>query len=374
MLYVSQRYLAAKFIPPFVISAMFFIMFLLTFELFKIIHIIISRGVAFTLILELTFHIAISFVPIAIPLSTLFATIYSINQLSSDSEVVAMRSFGISKYKLFLPFLILSILIAAMTYHLGQNVIPLSKKLFKNKIISISSKGMLSNLKSGEFFIDIPGITLFTEEVSDGGKELKNIFLNIDKANSEEKIISAKTGRIIPNSGTDGATRLHLSNGNILTIFNDRTEKVEKIDFKEHNFPIITDAAGNSTINKESMWTGDELTSGISEVAKKSQDRSTIEQIIKLKLELYSRYNTPLSILAFILLGFALGIKPSTRSKNHNAGPVALIIVVIFFAITFFGIAMAKKGLLPPSIAIFTPTLITTILGMTLFKKIDWIS
>ena len=116
MFKVAQRYIAYNFLPPFLASCIFFVMFLLTFQLFKITRIIINKGVEFSVILELIGHIAISFFPMAIPLSALVATIYTLNKLCEDSEIMAMRSFGMSKFQLFQPLLILGILISIPRY------------------------------------------------------------------------------------------------------------------------------------------------------------------------------------------------------------------------------------------------------------------
>ena len=49
-------------------------------------------------------HLCVSFLPISIPLAGLFAMIYAMGKLSDDAEIIALRSFGFSKYKLFAPF------------------------------------------------------------------------------------------------------------------------------------------------------------------------------------------------------------------------------------------------------------------------------
>ena len=130
MLRTIQRYLASNFIPPFVLSASFFVAFLLTFQLFRIIRIVTNKGVEFMVVLELVGHIAVSFLPMAIPLSALFATIYTMNKLSEDSEIVAMRSFGLKKTTLFLPLLFCGIFIAISIFVLNRNLI----SLFKNPV------------------------------------------------------------------------------------------------------------------------------------------------------------------------------------------------------------------------------------------------
>ena len=80
MFKIAQRYLAYHFLGPFLVSTFFFVIFLLTFQLFRITKVIISKGVEVGTIFELIFHMGISFLPMAIPLSVLFASIYTMNR------------------------------------------------------------------------------------------------------------------------------------------------------------------------------------------------------------------------------------------------------------------------------------------------------
>jgi lipopolysaccharide export system permease protein len=103
MLKVTTRYLASSFIPPFILGFIFFVAFLITFYMFRIIGLIITKGIDVLTVLTMVINLSVSFFPMAAPLAAFFATIYTLNKLSEDSEIIAMRSFGISKIKIFLP-------------------------------------------------------------------------------------------------------------------------------------------------------------------------------------------------------------------------------------------------------------------------------
>ena len=114
---VIQRYLVTSFVGPFVLGSLFFVIFLLTFQLFNLVKVILNKDVPLAEVLALFGHIAISFTPLSIPISILFATMFTLSKLAEDSEIVAMRAFGFSKNKIFLPFLIIGILIGFALYY-----------------------------------------------------------------------------------------------------------------------------------------------------------------------------------------------------------------------------------------------------------------
>ena len=159
----------------------------------------------------------------AVPLSLLFAMIYTLNRLSEDSEIVAIRAMGVNKFKLLKPFLIIALFCAVSVFSLNRNLIPYSKRLFKNTVIALTSKGFLSDIKSEQFYTEIPDIILFAENVEDKGETLNDVFIQISGAN-EEKVIMAQRGLLNknkPGSSTALNLRLDLYDGNITTIKGD---------------------------------------------------------------------------------------------------------------------------------------------------------
>ena len=388
-----QRYLAAHFIPPFLFSTIFFVAFLLTFQLFRIMRVVVGKGVDWLLVLELTGHIAASFIPMAVPISILFAAIFTMNKLSEDSEVVAMRAFGLTKGQLFRPFLILSLIISALVFSLNRNLIPYSRTQFKNTIIMLTSQGVLSDISPGQFYTEIPGVTLFAEEVYDDGSRLKDVLIHLQKESGpEERVIAAKSGVLIKQRQGDSewdvpSIRMHLKNGNISKSFAG-TDQLQLMYFEEYDFPVLSNDYRPGFVTKDGMRTNRELKEVIdyrSSRIQKLQEKKKLSggekrELEKLKhnlpeteLEFWSRFNIPLQCLVFMMLGFALGIKQG-RGKSRNSGSVSLLVMIGYYAIFFTGVSFAKKGEIPAYMVVFVPTLLAGSLGFYYYKKLDWLS
>ncbi|WP_372651311.1 LptF/LptG family permease [Halobacteriovorax sp.] len=382
MLKLIQRYLAVNFIAPFAMSLFFFVAFLLTFQLFRIIKIVISKGVEWSLVFELMGHISISFIPMAVPLSCLFATIYTLNKLSDDSEIVAMRSFGMTKFKLFLPFLVLAIFIGTCVYSLNNKVIPASKTQFKNTIVRLTSRGVLTDIKEGKFFTEVAGVTLFADTVIDKGRKMYNVFIQQEgKGNLLEQVVTAKEGALIKIQNEEWSipsVRLHLTDGTIVKRFKDTHKDLEKILFKEYDFPLASGGAINHFVTKDGMRTNAELSVEIRLATERARAknlswRETEKSMAKTKLELWSRINTPFLCFVFILVGFSLGIKHG-RGKSKNTSGRALAVLLSYYSLFFLGVSFARKGMVPGYLVVFLPTILAGMVGVYFYRKLDWVS
>lgn len=342
-----------------------------------------------SIIFELIGHIAISFLPMAIPLSALFAIIYTMNKLSEDSEVVAMRSFSYTKQQLMAPFLIIGTVISLLVFSLNTQLIPYSKNQFKNTIIMMTSSGALSDIQAGQFFTEIPGVTLFAEKVKDEGRKLYDVFIRLKKGKGEQ-LIMAKEGNLIKQVMGEykaPSLRLHLNNGNIVRIKPDG-KAMEKILFEDYDFPILSGGELPGFVTKDSMrssrqlWhvieAGDKRMKQLNAISGRSNSQNNElhnlkKRLPKSKLEFWGRMNAPLQVLIFIIVGFCLGVKKG-RGPSKNSGVLSITFLIAYYVLYFAGVSLARKGQMPEIAAVFLPSAMAVLFGSYFYRRLDWYS
>lgn len=370
-----QRYLAAQFIMPLVLSTIFFICFLLTFELFRLTELLVTRDISLWYIAGLIGNIALTFIPLSLPIAVFFSTIYCLNRLSGDSEYIAMRAASLTKERILLPFLLVAALLSVSVYHLNQNLIPNSNKEFKRKVNYLTSSGLLAGIKPGQFFTAIPGLTLFATNSSKYGRNLDEVFLQIhDKKTQEDKVIFAKKGELVferdANSLIEKLT-LILFNGNI--IGQNKGEEIEKIIFSKYIFPISQSQFQDRFSVKETMLSSQELEKVLKmnfEEAKKAYNFNK-KEFFNAKYEYWNRKNGALIVFIFCFLGFTLGIT-GTRGKSKNAGFIGLMCLILYYGLFFSLVSIANKEKIPVQLAVFFPASVLGMLSLWFYRKLDW--
>ncbi|MCK5884632.1 MAG: LptF/LptG family permease, partial [Bacteriovoracaceae bacterium] len=270
MLKIPQKYLIINFIPPFLVSLFFWVSFLIIFQLFRIIGVVINKGVDVWVFLSIIGNIALSFFPIAVPLSIFFAVFFCLNKFSEDSEIIAMRSFGMTRFDLFKPFLITGIFLALGMMALVQNIIPNANRQYRNSVILLTSRGMMNEIKKGEFFTDIPKVILFAEDVTNKGNHLHNVFIQTKgEAGKGERIIFAQEGilkKIVPKKDFGfPEVRLLLKNG---SIFQGKGDNTNTVYFKDYDYPVISGGLQYHTIYRNTMMSSGELWDRMNDEAK----------------------------------------------------------------------------------------------------------
>lgn len=370
---ILTLHLASNFVLPFVVATVFFVSFLLTFELFKIANLIATQTVEFSFVMKLIWNMAITLIPMAIPLSIFFSLIFSLGKLSSDSEYIAMRSLGMTKFQILKPFLFIGISIGIANFFLVQEFVPLAHKDMRQKIIILSSESLVAGLKSGQFFTSLPNVTLFATHISDDSKHLKEVFISLKDGKSEKAIFS-KSGELLydKNSKTGiESLNLHLKDGNIVEM-NKGKEEETKVLFEDYIFPITSKKFSYHFLTRETMMKYKELSKfledGFSKAEKKGYDE---RDFFNAKFEYWNRMLTPFVCLLFTFMGFVLGIK-KTRGTNKNASAIAVLYLISYYVIYFSSISLARDQNVPMPLALSLSLIFLFIASMRLYKKLDW--
>jgi len=374
MRFLIQRYLASHFILPLVVSTFFFVSILLTFDMFKLVGILASKEIEIVFLLAFLTDLALTFVPLALPLSTFFSVIFCLNKLSSDSEYIAMRAAGMTKGKILMPFMIISLGVSIAIYLVAQNITPYTNRDFKKKLQFLTSSGLISEIKEGQFFTLIPRLTLFSSKVSDKGKTLKNVFLRLED-DKGDKVIFSQNGTLLYERDQKTlveSLKLQLFDGNIITQKNQSPE-IEKIVFKSYLLPITQSKFSNKITPRETMLNGNELAQAIKLTQDQAKEKNRFNQKDRFNAfyEYWNRKNVPLLILLMTFLGFSLGIKEN-RGKSKNSAVMALLCLVFYYTLLFSLVSIARSGKIPVHLSMVIPNILIFSFALFQYKKLDW--
>tara|TARA_B100000131_G_C18112543_1_gene610119 strand:+ start:274 stop:1599 length:1326 start_codon:yes stop_codon:yes gene_type:complete len=196
----------------------------------------LGKGIDTSLLLEYVFLNLAWVLALAVPMAVLISTLMAYGRLSEDNEITAIRTSGISNFKLIKPALYFGIFITfAMCVF---NNIALPEMNHKARLLSrdISRKRPDLEFEAGYFINTIPGYTFFLES------RLNDVFYGITiyskkTSNKIQQTITANSGTI-ENTG-DGII-LHLINGNIHEL-NNSTNEYRQINYSKYDVFIPID-------------------------------------------------------------------------------------------------------------------------------------
>ena len=191
-------FIIKSFLGPF-IAAFFIAIFLLLMQfLWKWIDDLVGKGLEFNEIAELLFFASIRFVPLALPIAMLLASVMTFGELAEKSELVAMKSAGISLRRVMSPLIIFVLFISIGSFMFSNYVMPIANLKSGSLLYSIQKQKPALNIQAGVFYNGIEGYSIKVEEKSDDGQSLKDIIIyNHTSRNGNDNIIIAESGSMI---------------------------------------------------------------------------------------------------------------------------------------------------------------------------------
>ncbi len=170
-------------------------MFILVMQFFwKYIDDLMGKGLSVTVILELLFYVSASLIPLALPLAILLSSIMTLGNLSENNELTALKSSGLSLYRILRPLTFIILIIATCTFFFANYVIPVANLKWHSLIFDIQNTKIATILTPGAYSTELDGYAIKVDEGE--GNYFKGILIHDHTSPKEIKTIRAKEGKI----------------------------------------------------------------------------------------------------------------------------------------------------------------------------------
>jgi len=154
----------------------FIALFILLMQfLWKYVDDLVGKGLTWDVIVQLLFYASWTFVPMALPLAILLASLMTFGNLGENYELVAIKAAGISLRRLMLPLVILSIVISIAAFFFSNNVLPYANLKFRSILYDVRQQKLALNIKEGVYYSDIDGYVMRVAKKTPVTNMLKDI-------------------------------------------------------------------------------------------------------------------------------------------------------------------------------------------------------
>ncbi len=347
-----DRYVFRQFLPYFAISIIFFTSVFLTHELLDIIDFVVNYHVDISSALLLLVYSTPYFLGYVIPISTMIAVLLAFLRMSGDNEVTAIKSSGISIYKLLYPVIIFSVGTCLLTALVSIWLLPRGKTAFKTLAYTAITSNPAMGLKEQEFISGFNDITLYIGHINREKNALSGIFIEDRQTTGDAITVCAPSGSFLFDPTTK-IFRLNLSDGIINQIrLDDKT--FQSIRFERYAVNLDLQQSGSrkkSRHKDEREMTFSELRDYLKSGDKKDKDYFSAQ------LEFYKKFSIPFACIALGVLAVPLGMQTRNARKSSGVG-LSLICFLFYYLLLSAGEILGEKGALTPAIGMWIPDIV----------------
>ena len=371
-----DRWLLGQIIPPmlFAISA-FTVISLSVGVMFDLIRKVVEYGLPLFLALKVLFFSLPSFLVLSFPMAVLLSTLLAYGKLSSNSELLALKSLGIKTSRIISPAIALSIFMTGLTFYFNDNLVPTSNKLAETTLrAGIGSSFVEEKARENIMFSRYGSkISASTKKPTRSNSKLTHIFYAqwyenkimknvtvLDFSREDfQKILKANYARFDKKNSS-----WIFSEGSIVSI--DPNGQTTNIQFKEYIYPFIEGPIELAKVPKDA---NDMTLKEALQAEKIYKNTGNLKEIRRIQVRIQEKFTLPCACLVFGLIGSSLGSKSNLRSSKSQGFGLSVILILIYYVMSFVFSSFGVKGLLSPIFAAWLPVLISLGGGVYFLRK-----
>ena len=276
----------------------------------KQLDLIVTQGQGFVLFLKMTFLTLPSLMALIAPNAMLMASLYTLDRMNGDSELIVMTAAGAPIWRIGAPFVLLASMVCVVILICNLWVMPASMRALRALITQVRTDVISQVLQPGRFSSTEPGLTFHIRDRSPTG-DLLGLLVHDERDDKQLMSYLADRGRIISND--DGAY-LVMFDGHVHRFETKSPDQGVQIVAFDQYLLNISDLNPKDTGSKELRPRERYLGELLNPDPKLLKAKGAVGQ---LRTELHDRFSTPFYPLLFALLAVAiLGHARTTRESR----------------------------------------------------------
>lgn len=171
------RYIVGELARPFAFFVIVFTGVVWLSQSLRVIDTVVNSGQNARVLLEFSLLLLPQVLAIVLPVSAFGATIYAINKLFGDSEIVAMAAAGMSRRALAGPVALFGGSVMMVMALVTMLAMPIAARELREQIAVLRADIANGLLFEGQFLNPSPGLTVYVRE-SDGSGAMLGVFVH----------------------------------------------------------------------------------------------------------------------------------------------------------------------------------------------------
>ena len=313
------------------------------------------------------FHIALMMVilnlpqvfVLTIPISTLFATVMTVNDLSLKSEITIFKACGIGIDRVAKPIFCFALVMTFVSFMINEFIVPVASVQSKSlAIYSLEQKHIPENKMN------------FTVKDIDKEGQLKRLFY----------------AQWCKDKTLNNVTVIDTSKEKNIQIIQAKKGKTSDLGWLFEDATVYTISKDGKVFNT-SLFEESNVTFGIGDVhemveestnefnffklmkhIKKQKHNLEHKVILEYKINLFDKLALPITTFALAIIGVPLAITPP-RVRYNRGFLFSILIIFVYYVIRAFSLNLGETGTIHPLFAAWLPVIIISIVGSILFYK-----
>jgi lipopolysaccharide export system permease protein len=302
-------------------------------------------------VLQLIGYLTPFFLLLLLPVACMISMFLTFQRMSSDRELIALRSSGISLIQVMPAPVVFLLLGTGLSLFVSLYGVSWGMNNFQSTMLHLAENKAQVSIQPGVFNQDLPGLTIYAQNVDKKGNRLSNVFVQ-DRSHEDGGVsILAPEGRIRSDTSL-GKLFFTLQNGRI---YNQRDLGTDVLRFGEYTVSIdLGRVLGNVDFesNDPKSFSWGKLTRLSRQEGLAAQEGAEFAR--EVARERQKRMALPAACLVLGLFAIPMGWL-CEGMKRYLSLLIILGMFLFYYALFMTGMSLAEAGTMSPVVALWVP-------------------
>lgn len=367
-----DRYLVSEMVPSFLFGVAAFSSIGISIgAVFELVRKVVESGLPIGIAAKVFILNFPEFIVLSFPMSTLLTTLMTYSRLSSQSELTALRSCGVSVYRMVATALCLSILVTGLTFVFNEQIAPAAKyqasitlrTALKSEQASFKRENIIypeyKKIKQENGESEKVLTRLFYADQFDG-KTMKGLTIIDRSQKGLSQIVQAASGEW---NVKDNVWDFY--NGTIYLVAPDRSYR-NIVRFQRQQLKLPRTALD---LAQKSRDYGEMNIAQALEQLELEKLGGDEQKIRKLRVRIQQKISLPFVCVVFGLVGATMGSVPGRTGSAKSFG-ISVIIIFLYYLFSFITAGLAQAGIFSPFLGAWFPNFFGLGVGLFLLARV----
>jgi lipopolysaccharide export system permease protein len=356
---IISRYVFREMLVPFGLCVLFFTFLFLMAEMIRVVNWIVNFNVSLASVCAAILFTIPFLLTFVLPMSIMVAVLLTFLRLSTDNEIIALKSCGHGIFKLLKPVLLFGLIGAGMTLMLTLYAVPWGKGALEILTYRVAASNISIGLQERTFNDSFKDLILYVNQIDRRQHQMKDIFIEDKRQPDVVVTVVAPSGKLLSNpealklqlqlfDGTIYQTNLGERSSNAIYFhtynmnldLRELVEEVEKPKYRHRESLNIKEL-------RERIDVFDESHPG------KNRARMT----------LHRRFAIPAACIVLAFLALPLGIQ-ARATKPFLSMLLGIFFFLLYYLLLSAGYTFGERGHIPAAVSMWLPNAVMLTVGL----------
>jgi len=364
---ILTRYILGEILSHALIGCALFTFILFMPRLPLILETVVRNSSTLSSVLQIFLFTLPYLLNVTIPMSVLVGVLLGLSTLASNSEIIAMRAGGLGIGYFVRVSAIVAVGGAALGLVNSLYLSPIANQAILDMEQKLATSQASYQIQRGVFIEDFKDYVLYVQDVRSGtgAANWRQVFMADVSDPSSPSITTAASATVVNDSSQELLMRLR--NGAKHESTPDQAQQYTVSKFTTTDLPLPLNPQNSVHLGRMDTVIyaipTKQLIQFIHEANKKGPDQK------RFLIELNNRFSYPAACIVLMLVGVPLGVV-SRRGGKSSGFVFTLLLVILYYILSYTGVAMARQDKLPVFLAVWMANILFATAGSFLLWQI----